>query len=103
MSQEGNSDQNEAGGFDWRGSLTRRSRMRRVLAIKGNGELTVEEAEQGLLMRPSASGPVEIYRRSAHRRVCQRGEGAGEKAANRPVMDSNRMDPSAGRGEMISF
>jgi antitoxin PrlF len=44
-----------------RGALTIPSRLRRAFGIKPNDELIVEETEQGLLLRPAFSVPVEIY------------------------------------------
>ncbi|MDB6041275.1 MAG: hypothetical protein JWM99_5116 [Verrucomicrobiales bacterium] len=44
-----------------RGSLTIPSRMRRAFGIKANDELFVEETEQGLLLRPAFSVPIELY------------------------------------------
>ena len=44
-----------------RGALTIPSRLRRAFGIKPNDELILEETEQGLLLRPSVSVPIEIY------------------------------------------
>ena len=44
-----------------RGVLTIPAKMREALGIKPNDELIIENTEQGLLLRPSVSVPVEIY------------------------------------------
>jgi antitoxin PrlF len=44
-----------------RGALTIPVRLRRAFGIKPDDELIVEETEQGLLLRPAVSVPVEIY------------------------------------------
>jgi AbrB family looped-hinge helix DNA binding protein len=44
-----------------RGSLTIPAKMRKNFGIKANDELIIEDTEQGLLLRPAFSVPVEIY------------------------------------------
>ena len=44
-----------------RGSLTIPAKMRKTFGIKANDELIIEDTEQGLLLRPAFSVPVEIY------------------------------------------
>jgi antitoxin PrlF len=42
-------------------ALTIPSRLRRAFGIKPNDGLILEETEEGLLLRPAVSVPVEIY------------------------------------------
>ena len=44
-----------------RGVLTIPARMREAFGIKANDELIIEDTEQGLLLRPAVSVPVELY------------------------------------------
>lgn len=44
-----------------RGALTIPAKMREAFGIKANDELIIEDTEQGLLLRPAFSVPVEIY------------------------------------------
>ena len=44
-----------------RGSLTIPAKMRKTFGIKANDELIIEDTEQGLLLRPAFSVPIEIY------------------------------------------
>lgn len=44
-----------------RGALTIPSRLRRAFGIRPNDELILEETEQGILLRPVISVPVELY------------------------------------------
>ena len=44
-----------------RGALTIPAKMRKTFGIKANDELIIEDTEQGLLLRPAFSVPVEIY------------------------------------------
>ncbi len=44
-----------------RGALTIPARMRATLGIKAHDELIIEDTEQGLLLRPAFSVPIEIY------------------------------------------
>ena len=44
-----------------RGALTIPVKMRETFGIKPNDELIIEDTEQGLLLRPAFSVPVEIY------------------------------------------
>lgn len=44
-----------------RGSFTLPARLRKRYGLKENDELFVEETEQGLLLRPAVSMPIEIY------------------------------------------
>jgi AbrB family looped-hinge helix DNA binding protein len=44
-----------------RGSLTIPAKMRKNFGIKANDELIIEDTEQGLLLRPAFSVPIEIY------------------------------------------
>ncbi len=44
-----------------RGALTIPAKMRETFGIKPNDELIIEDTEQGLLLRPAFSVPLEIY------------------------------------------
>lgn len=44
-----------------RGALTIPAKMRKNFGIKANDELIIEDTDQGLLLRPAFSIPVEIY------------------------------------------
>ena len=44
-----------------RGGITIPARMREALGLKANDELVIEDTEQGLLIRPAFSVPVELY------------------------------------------
>ncbi|WP_447970713.1 AbrB/MazE/SpoVT family DNA-binding domain-containing protein [Nitrospira sp. M1] len=44
-----------------RGALTVPAKMRAAFGIKAHDELIIEDTEQGLLLRPAFSVPVEIY------------------------------------------
>ncbi len=44
-----------------RGTLTIPARLRRALGIRPNDELIAEETDQGILLRPAISVPVELY------------------------------------------
>jgi AbrB family looped-hinge helix DNA binding protein len=44
-----------------RGVITIPAALRQAFGLKPNDELIVEETDQGLLLRPSVSVPVEIY------------------------------------------
>lgn len=44
-----------------RGSLTLPKNLRQRLGVKDGGQVVVEERPDGLLLRPSATFPVEIY------------------------------------------
>ncbi len=44
-----------------RDALTIPAKMRETFGIKPNDELIIEDTEQGLLLRPAFSVPVEIY------------------------------------------
>ena len=44
-----------------RGVLTIPAKMREAFGIKANDELIIEDTEQGLLLRPAFSVPIEIY------------------------------------------
>ena len=44
-----------------RGVITIPARMREAFGIKANDELIIEDTEQGLLLRPAVSVPIEIY------------------------------------------
>jgi AbrB family looped-hinge helix DNA binding protein len=44
-----------------RGVITIPAAMRQALGLKANDELIVEQTEQGLLLRPAISVPIEIY------------------------------------------
>ncbi|NLU20566.1 MAG: AbrB/MazE/SpoVT family DNA-binding domain-containing protein [Phycisphaerae bacterium] len=35
--------------------------LRQALGLKANDELIIEETDQGLLLRPSVSVPIELY------------------------------------------
>lgn len=44
-----------------RGVITIPARMRDALGIKANDELIIEDTENGLLLRPAFSVPIELY------------------------------------------
>lgn len=44
-----------------RGTLTLPKAMRQRLGVKGSGQMIVEEREEGLLLRPGAAFPIEMY------------------------------------------
>ncbi|MCC6680834.1 MAG: AbrB/MazE/SpoVT family DNA-binding domain-containing protein [Phycisphaeraceae bacterium] len=44
-----------------RGGITIPARMREALGLKANDELVIEDTEQGLLIRPAFSVPIELY------------------------------------------
>lgn len=44
-----------------RGVITIPAAMRQALGLKPNDEVLIEETEQGLLIRPALSVPLEIY------------------------------------------
>lgn len=44
-----------------RGTITLPARLRKRYGLEQDDELLVEETEQGLLLRPAVSMPVEIY------------------------------------------
>lgn len=44
-----------------RGVITIPAAMRQALGLKANDEVLIEETEQGLLIRPALSVPLEIY------------------------------------------
>jgi len=44
-----------------RGAITLPARLRKKFGLEQNDELIIEETEQGLLLRPAISMPVEIY------------------------------------------
>jgi antitoxin PrlF len=44
-----------------RGSITLPAGIRKRFKLEQNDELIVEETDQGLLLRPSVSMPIEIY------------------------------------------
>jgi len=44
-----------------RGVLTIPAKMRENFGIKANDELIIEDTEQGLLLRPAFSVPIEVY------------------------------------------
>ncbi|HWL92525.1 MAG TPA: AbrB/MazE/SpoVT family DNA-binding domain-containing protein [Phycisphaerae bacterium] len=44
-----------------RGVITIPAVLRQALGLKANDELIVEETDQGLLLRPSISIPIEFY------------------------------------------
>jgi antitoxin PrlF len=44
-----------------RGALTIPARLRRAFGINPNDELILEETDQGLLLRPAISVPIELY------------------------------------------
>ncbi len=54
-----------------RGVITIPARMREAFGIKANDELIIEDTEQGLLLRPAVSVPVEMLHRTTDQRVCQ--------------------------------
>lgn len=44
-----------------RGVITIPAKLREAFGLKGDDELILETVEQGILLRPSVSVPVEIY------------------------------------------
>jgi len=44
-----------------RGAMTIPARLRRVFGLRQHDELIIEATEEGLLMRPAVSMPVELY------------------------------------------
>ncbi len=44
-----------------RGTITIPAPMRKTFGLKGSDRLIIEDTEQGLLLRPSISVPLEIY------------------------------------------
>ena len=44
-----------------RGVITIPARMRDALGLKANDELIIEDTENGLLLRPAFSVPIELY------------------------------------------
>lgn len=44
-----------------RGVITIPAPLRQSLGLKANDELILEETDQGLLLRPSVSVPIELY------------------------------------------
>lgn len=44
-----------------KGTITLPAKLRRKFGLEQNDELIVEATDQGLLLRPSVSMPVEIY------------------------------------------
>lgn len=44
-----------------RGVITIPAKMREVFGIKGSDELIIEDTDQGLLIRPAFSVPIEVY------------------------------------------
>lgn len=51
-----------------RGVITIPAAMRQALGLKPNDEVLIEETEQGLLIRPVLSVPLEIY---AEKRIAE--------------------------------
>jgi len=44
-----------------RGMIELPDRMRQALGLKADDELIIEDTEQGLLLRPAFSVPIELY------------------------------------------
>jgi AbrB family looped-hinge helix DNA binding protein len=44
-----------------RGTITIPARLRRKYGLEPEGELIAEETEQGILLRPAVSMPLELY------------------------------------------
>ena len=44
-----------------RGVITIPARMREAFGLKANDELIIEDTENGLLLRPAFSVPIEVY------------------------------------------
>jgi len=44
-----------------RGGITIPAPLRRALALSGNDRLIAEQTDEGLLLRPAVSVPIEIY------------------------------------------
>lgn len=44
-----------------RGVITIPARMRESLGLKANDELIIENTQQGLLLRPAVTVPIEVY------------------------------------------
>ena len=47
--------------IDRRGAITLPAKMRQKFGLEQNNKLIIEETEQGLLLRPVVSMPIEIY------------------------------------------
>ena len=44
-----------------RGTLTLPKELRRRLGVAGSGQIVVEDTDEGILLRPGATFPVEVY------------------------------------------
>lgn len=44
-----------------RGTLTLPKEMRRRLGVQGNAQVVAEDTEEGILLRPGVTFPVEMY------------------------------------------
>lgn len=44
-----------------RGTLTLPKEMRRRLGVQRNGQIVAEETDEGILLRPGVTFPVELY------------------------------------------
>ncbi|MDE3067877.1 MAG: AbrB/MazE/SpoVT family DNA-binding domain-containing protein [Verrucomicrobiota bacterium] len=44
-----------------RGTLTLPKEMRRRLGVNGNAQVVAEETDEGVLLRPGVTFPVEVY------------------------------------------
>jgi bifunctional DNA-binding transcriptional regulator/antitoxin component of YhaV-PrlF toxin-antitoxin module len=56
-----------------RGTLTLPKEMRRRLGIDRNAQVVAEETGQGILLRPGATFPVELYARERLAQQCEAG------------------------------
>ena len=61
-----------------RSVITIPARMREAFGIKPNDELIIEDTEQGLLLRPSVSVPVEMYTEQRIKEFARDEEAIGE-------------------------
>ena len=74
-----------------RGAITIPARLRRGFGLKQDDELIIEATEQGLLMRPAVSMPVELY---SEERIGEFAEDEGAVGGN---LDKLAGEPGAGR------
>jgi AbrB family looped-hinge helix DNA binding protein len=61
-----------------RGVITIPSRMRDAFGLKANDELIIEQTEEGLLLRPAFSAPMEVYSEDRIRSFAEDEEAIGE-------------------------
>jgi antitoxin PrlF len=61
-----------------RGVITIPGPMRKAFGLKANDELIIEETDQGLLLRPSVSVPIELYSEERIAEFASEEEAVGE-------------------------